>query len=77
LDDGLVLTKLKAQKKNRKKEPFDEIIHLTSKDDKWISETNVGIHFERFRLALLKIASDVETSVRDAERSGKNLVLLK
>jgi len=77
LDDSLVLAKLNAQKKNRKKEHFDQILDLTSKDDKWIAATSVGVHFERFRLALLEIASNVETSVRDAERSGKNLVLLK
>jgi hypothetical protein len=52
-------------------------LRLTKADDEWIATTAVGKHFELFRVALIAIGRHVEKSVKDAESSGKTLVLLK
>jgi hypothetical protein len=53
----------------------DGMLRLTAKDDGWVSSTNIGTHFERFRRAIQVTADQVEKSVVDAEASGKGLVL--
>jgi hypothetical protein len=82
VDDDLVVSRLKEQKSGNvaskpRDESDDRTLPLSAKDDQWIASTNIGLHFERFRLAILKTAAEVEKSVGDAELTGKNLVLLK
>jgi hypothetical protein len=60
--------------KSRRRE---QELQLTSSDDDWIVHTNIGLHFERFRRGILAVGRHVRKSVREAESSGKNLVLLK
>jgi NACHT domain len=64
-------------KSQKNKSLDDGRIHLTSSDNEWVASTNIGTHFERFRRAILTVGRHVEKSVRDAESSGKTLVLLK
>ncbi|CCE04581.1 hypothetical protein BRAS3843_1090023 [Bradyrhizobium sp. STM 3843] len=52
-------------------------LNLSGEDDEWLAETSIGHHFERFRRALLAVGRHVERSVKEAEKSGKTLLLLK
>jgi NACHT domain len=63
--------------KSAKDKNIEGVLSLKAGHDQWISSTNIGVHFERFRVAILAVAKEVEKSVRDAESSGRSLVLLK
>jgi hypothetical protein len=67
----------KAGKNGSNRGHGPRILSLTAKDNEWIAKTNVGKHFERFRTAILAVGRHVEKSVRDAETTGKMLLLLK
>jgi hypothetical protein len=72
-----------AQLRARRRKSRSEVdgrpmtFHLGPSDDEVLASSNIGLHFNRFRLALLKTAKEVEASVKAAEATGRNLVLLK
>jgi hypothetical protein len=83
INDDDVVTRLNESKRVGKKgvrsardKNIEGALNLKASDDQWISNTDIGVHFERFRVAILAVAEEVEKSVRDAESSGRNLVLL-
>lgn len=75
--------KLRPRNRRTKKEMQEQQIFggrsldLSAEDDSWLAATAIGNHFELFRKALLAVGRHVEKSVKEAERSGKTLLLLK
>lgn len=68
---------LRRTKKKDEKLDLSNEVTLSAADDSWLAETDLGRHFELFRKALLAVGHHVQSSVEDAERSGKTLLLLK
>ncbi|KRQ01463.1 hypothetical protein AOQ72_08295 [Bradyrhizobium yuanmingense] len=52
-------------------------LRLYPEDDEWMKETKFARHFELFRRALLAVGRHVERSVKEDEKTGKNLLLME